>query len=203
MDKTQTQNTTDRRRYFRIEDSVNLSYQVIRAEELPERLARLESELDSDFTVMSSLAAVSQQMSGILHKIEASQPDIASYLKALDKKVDILGRALLIQNSDISEHATNQVNLSASGVAFQAAEALVEGTLLELRLLLFPSFTGIMTFAEVIGCQPLAQRENDFSHSIRVNFTHLRESDRDVIIGHVIRKQGDLLRQQREEREGS
>lgn len=191
----------DRRRYFRIDDSISLSYQVIDPAELQERMARLESELESDFTVMSSLASISQQMTGILHKIEAAQPDIASYLKALDRKVDVLGRAFLLQNSDIAEQPTNHVNLSASGVAFQTAESLEVGSQLELKLLLFPSFTGVLTFAEVVGCEPLSESDEHFTHSVRVNFNHLREADRDVIIRHVIRKQGDLLRQQREERE--
>ena len=201
MDNAEKEMQQDRRRYFRVDDAVNISYQVVDQGQLPERMERMEQEVNGDFTVMSSLAAISQQMAGVMHKVEAYNPDIASYLKALDRKIDILGRAFLLQHSDVSEQATNMVNISASGVAFHVTEPLEPGALLELKLLLFPSFTGILTFAEVVGCEPLETPDGEFTHATRVNFVHLRESDRDVIIRHVIRKQSDMLREQRQQRE--
>ncbi|MES9962141.1 MAG: PilZ domain-containing protein [Candidatus Sedimenticola sp. 20ELBAFRAG] len=196
-----TVSTDERRRFFRIDDSVNLSYTSISPDQLSERMKRLDNDLDTDFTIMSNLAAVTQQMAGVLHKVEADYPDVANYLKALNKKIDILGRAFLVQNTDLSENPANPVNISASGMAFNTTEQLEPGTLLELKLLLMPSFTGILTMAEVVSCSEMEAAEGDYRYDLRVNFTHLRDADRDVLIRHVIRLQTEDLRRQREERE--
>ncbi|MES9958026.1 MAG: PilZ domain-containing protein [Sedimenticola sp.] len=191
----------ERRRFFRINDTMNISYSPIASEDLPRHMERLDGDLDAEFTIMSNLAAVTQQMAGVLHKVEADYPDVASYLKALNRKIDILGRAFLIQNTDLSERPANPVNLSASGMAFDTVEALEKGTHLELKLLLLPSFTGILTLAEVVSCSELEEPDGDYRYNLRVNFNHLRDADRDVLIRHVIRLQTDDLRKQREERE--
>ncbi|MES9931372.1 MAG: PilZ domain-containing protein [Candidatus Sedimenticola sp. PURPLELP] len=196
-----TVSTDERRRFFRIDDSVNLSYTSISPDQLSERMKRLDNDLDTDFTIMSNLAAVTQQMAGVLHKVEADYPDVANYLKALNKKIDILGRAFLVQNTDLSENPANPVNISASGMAFNTTEQLEPGTQLELKLLLMPSFTGILTMAEVVSCREMDEAEGDYRYDLRVNFTHLRDADRDVLIRHVIRLQTEELRRQREERE--
>jgi hypothetical protein len=36
---------------------------------------------------------------------------------------------------------------------------------------------------------------------VRVDFTHLRDEDRDLLIRHIMRKQGEMLRERRIARE--
>ncbi len=191
----------ERRRYFRVDDAVSLSYHLVPREELSGRLERLEQDLESDFTIMRSLAAISQQMSGIMHKIESSEPDVADYLKAIDQKIDLLGRAFLVQNTDLTDQPAEAVNISASGMAFRVKQPVEIGAVLELKILLLPSFTGILTFAEVVACDQGQEDDDGYSHDLRVNFIHLRDDDQDVLIRHVIRRQSEMLRKRREARE--
>ena len=191
----------DRRKFFRIDDSVSLSFRPVAPADLPARLKSLEEDQSNDFTVVSSLAAISQEMAGIMHRIEVALPDVGRYLKALDSKIDLLGRAFLAGNSDLTEQRARLVNLSASGMAFSTVEALDVGTMLELKLLLLSSFTGILTYSEVVGCEPLDSAEGENAFQIRVNFTHMRENDRDVLIRHILKRQSAMLRKQREARE--
>lgn len=191
----------ERRSYFRIEDSLNLSYHEVPPEVLEERLQKLEQGVDTNFTVVSSLASISQQMTSLLHKIQADSPDIAKYLKGLDRKIELLGRTLLATESNLAEQHAHPVNLSASGMAFKSKDPAEPGAILELKLLLYPCLAGILAYGEVVGCDALEEAESGFSYCIRVNFTHLRESDRDVLIRHVIQRQTDQLRKAREERE--
>ncbi|WP_428603487.1 PilZ domain-containing protein [Sedimenticola sp.] len=193
----------ERRQFFRIDDSLSLGYRQISVDSLPASVERLENELDSDFTVVSSLAAVSQEMMGTLHKIEASRPEIAAYLKSLDKKIDILGRALLAQTTELLSKPTQSVNISATGISFAVDEYIEPGAILELKILLMPSYAGILSFAEVVGCEPVEQDVNkpDKRYQLRTAFAHIRERDRDVLIQHVIQRQGAQLRQAREAQE--
>ncbi len=191
----------ERRNFFRIDDSVNLSFQEISENALKERMSQVEMELEGGFTVMSSIAAINQNMAAVMHRIESEEPDIAEYLKAINSKIDILGRALLSKDSDLVEQPAQPVNLSASGMAFYTSEPVKNGSLLELRVLLMQSFTGIITFGEVVGCDSVDDPVGGFNYFIRINFKHMRESDRDLLIRHVVKRQGEFLRKRRENRE--
>jgi len=193
----------ERRGFFRIEDSLRISYRPIAEEAFSERLVRWLGGEEKQFTAMSGLSSISQEMVGYLHRIEAKDPDIANYLRALDKKTDILGQAMLDQVSSFADQPLRSANLSGSGLSFECAEALEPGTLLELKLLLMPDFTGLMVLAEVIGCTPQEDQESDFDFTVRVKFTHIRESDRDILIQHVTHRQSESLKKRREEREQS
>lgn len=190
----------ERRTFFRVDDSVSLSYHVISREELDDRKSLVEMEQEGNFTVMSSIASINQNMSGIMHRIEGEEPDIAEYLKAINNKIDILGRALLSKENDLVEQPAQPVNLSASGLAFYSSEPVEKGSLLELRLLMMPSFTGIITFGDVVGCDAVNDA-GGYSYFIRLNFMHMREKDRDLLIRHVVKRQGEFLRKRRESRE--
>ena len=191
----------ERRQFFRIEDSVNLGYQPVDPADLQGKLESLNSGLDDEFMVMSSLAAISQQMMGVMRRIETAQPDVADYLRALDRKVDLLGRVFLFQFSDLSEQPARAVNLSASGMAFFTSEPVDTGAILELRLLLLPSYTGLLIYADVVACDREETADGDPGYHVRVNFSRLRECDRDVLVRHILQRQSRMLQRQREERE--
>ncbi len=191
----------DRRQYFRIDDQVTLSYQTVPEDTLAEKIEHLDKGLESDFSVMSNLSVISQEMSGVLRKIEVSNPDVARYLKSLDQKIELLGRAFLAWTSDLGDQPASAVNLSANGMAFTTSEQLQAGDLLELKLLL-PSFTGLVVYAEVIACETITvEHSEEPLFQIRVTFRHLRENDRDLLIRHVLQRQSESLRRRREARE--
>lgn len=199
-DLTAASENSERRTFFRIDDSISLSYQAITKQEMEEKIERDDMEPEGGFTVMSNIASINQNMAGIMHRIEGGEPDIAAYLKAINSKIDIIGKALLSKESDLVEHPAQPVNLSASGMAFYAPEPVTKGSILELRLLLMPSFTGIVTFGEVVGCDSVKE-PNDYNNLIRLNFINMVEKDRDLLIRHVIKRQGEFLKKRREQRE--
>ena len=191
----------DRRRFFRISDAVSLSYRPVAEEDIGLRKALFKQEHESDFTIMGSLASVTQEMSGLLHKIQSSEPDIASYLTALDNKIDLLGRAFLSRYYDLADQPVQPVNISASGIAFSVQEKFEPGTFIELQLLLQPSFTGILIYGKVVSCEKGDLTGSNSSYSLSVDFTHINSSDQDILIRHVIKRQSKLLREKREARE--
>ncbi len=194
----------ERRSYFRIDDVVKLSYRVVPSEELPERIAQLEHDAGSSFTVMSSFIAMSQQMIVQLRRIEATAPDVATCIKILDQKLNILGRALLMQEEEAAGQAMKAVNISAGGMVFGSAEPYPVGAVLELKLLLMPEMTGMMIYGEVIECAENGGEEAaEEPYSLRVNFSNIREADRDILIRYLLRCQGKWLQKRRQESERS
>lgn len=188
----------DRRQFFRIDDTIRISIRAVEPAELENRLEDLEQGVRGNLSVMSSLEAVTAKMTANLRRIETRDPDLAAYLRALDQKIEILGRAFLAQDNDLVSDEAQAVNISAGGVSLNSQTAMAVGQPVEIRMLLFPSFTGVLSYGEVVGCDPLPAGEDErYSHRLRVEFVHLREQEREVLIRHVLRRQGDELRARR------
>jgi hypothetical protein len=193
---------TERRSFFRIDDAVRLSIARVPPEELAERLERLDHDLAGNFTVMSSLAAITAQMTVGLRRIENRDPDLAAYLRAIDQKIEVIGRAFIAQESEVIAERAVPVNLSAGGMSVGTDEAYPSGTPLEIRMLLFPSFTGLMIYGTVVeSCAPRDPGPAGgvrYRHLSRIEFTHIREQDRELLIRHLLRRQSDQLRDRSE-----
>lgn len=198
----QTDKACERRSYFRIDDTVRLSIARVPEGELTERLERLDLDLAGNFTVMSSLAAITAQMTVGLRRIENRDPDLAAYLRAIDQKIEVIGRAFIAQESELIAERAIPVNLSAGGMSVGTEEAFPAGTPLEIRMLLFPSFTGLMIYGTVVETCQVKEAPDGvmgrYRHLARIEFTHIREQDREILIRHLLRRQSDQLRDRAE-----
>ncbi len=186
----------ERRSYFRVDDQVRLALRKVPPGELDRLLQRLDLDLAGNFTVMSSLAAITAQATVVLRRIENRDPELASYLRAIDQKIEVIGRAFIAQEPELVAQAAVPANLSAGGMCVGVDEPLAPGDAVEIRMLLFPSFTGLMIYGSVVECQP-AEEPDAFSHRVRIEFSHIRERDRELLIRHLLRRQGDQLREDR------
>ncbi len=192
----QEKSADERREYFRIDDSIRVSYTVVDPESVPEDI---DERVHNDrFSVMTRLQGISQHLSASFHRIEQRDPDVADYLKALDEKIDLLGQSFLAEEKEMLGQPSRSVNLSAGGLALDVAEQLTLGDRVEIKLLLLPTYTGVLAYGEVVGIEANPQSEQDYPFHVRINFTHIRGSDQDALIRHIMRRQGEMLRQRRE-----
>ena len=58
----------------------------------------------------------------------------------------------------------------------------------------------LQNLVDIIDCEPFDADASpaDRRYHLRVEFTHMREADRDVLIRHILRRQGDELRARRQ-----
>lgn len=191
----------NRRSYFRIDDSVLLTYRQVPEEELLESLSNLEETVGDAFILAASFANISRTTRPLNRQIRLELPAVANYLNVLERKIDILARIILTQQMGIEEEQTSEVNLSAGGLEFQAGEPLPVDSTLEIKLIVFPSRIGILAGGKVLRCESSNNNPDPASYTIAVEFTHLRESDRQLIIKHMLNKQSMQLRQRRSHEE--
>lgn len=189
----------ERRRYFRIDDCVRLTYRQVTAEEMAAGIRQLEEGRVDQLTLMSSLTALNGQMAIHMRRIQNRDPDVALYLKSLDQKIELLAQALVAQDTSLLTQSGVPVNLSAGGMGLDVSEPIETSAMLELKMLLLPSFTGLVTYAEVVRCEqlPASDQETGHSHRLHLEFRHLRERDQDLLIRHILRRQGEQLRAER------
>lgn len=189
----------ERRQYFRIADEVALEYRPIGDDEVEALLERMHSRFVDRFTAASSFAGTTRQMAHLIHKVQSESPELARCLQAIDQKLNMIAQLFVSEEMAVGEQSRQEVSLSAGGVAFRAPNELRTGTLLELRMVLFPSMSGILTVSRVIHCERASEAGARFPWQVAVEYEHLRETDRELLVRHIMAKETEQLRAQRSE----
>ncbi len=186
----------DRRRFFRIEDNVNLFYKVI-DEQTVEALSHVSDDVLSNCSLVAALDVLSQKAHIIAPRLERSDPEIYEYLKIMDTKINLIAQAVMRQGSDFLEHSSRNVNLSASGIAFEAEESIEVGEFLEIKIMLTSCMAVIIAYAKVIYCKQNEQSD-DFPYFIGVDYVNMKDDDRELLIKHVVKRQMQQLRENKQ-----
>ena len=188
----------EKRRYYRLRDSVALKYRILTDEELARTLGRMEIGQPDLLSLASSFAAASGNMQRSFERFRHRSPDIASYLDGLNAKLDQLIQLLVANEGEFGDEPTHDVILSGSGVSIHSAIPIPVGAKLEIKLLMFPSYSCVLAFGKVVRCVMNTNGSQvGQTFDVAVDFTHIRESDRDLIVRHVNQKQTLELRNSR------
>jgi c-di-GMP-binding flagellar brake protein YcgR len=182
----------ERRRYFRVEDEIILTYRPIPPEEVPDP-EQFQSQCVDHFSLTSTLECLSRESLLQFRLIQRDHPEVAKYLEVLERKIQVLAQAFLLSANPLSDQPTRKVSLSASGLAFEAEQSLAEGQILELKLVVPPALVGILTFGKVVYCR----LKEDSRYRIGVDFLALRDQDREFLIRHVVKRQLVQLRERK------
>jgi len=194
VNKLDEKDSEDRRRFFRIDDEVNLFYKIV-----DERTVLAASAVTDDLLSSCSLATamdvLDQEARMIIYRLEKKEPEIAEYLKILDSKIKLIAQELTRQDSDISESSVRNANISATGIAFESDESVEVGELLEVKLLLSSCFAVIAIFGKVVYCKE--NRDNSMPFQVGIDYINLKDQDREVLIKHVVKRQMQQIREQK------
>ncbi len=184
----------EKRRFFRINDQVNLLYRLVDETQLTQPF-QFDRNLLENCSLTNALNLIHEESSGFLNKIEKSLPDVADYLNFMNMKIDLISQAVLrLHGEELQKDKTIHANLSAAGVSFNCAEALRVGQYIELKMLLVQSTTIIITHAKIIYCKKNHQH-NLFT--VGLEFINLSEEDRELILKHVAKKQLQQIREKK------
>lgn len=197
-----TDRNSERRNYFRVDDEVILQYRQV-LEDAARASSRSEEGAPADgFNLGSRFAALSQGLIPLMRTIKSESATTARYLAAIDKKLDILAQVLLKQELAEADNLIRKVNLGAGGIAFISKNLLETGSFLELRMILLPEMIGLTIFGQVVVSGLCESDSPGLQYRTAVEFVELHESDRDLIVSHVRRREQEVLRKERGYRRG-
>ena len=187
----------DRRRFFRIDDEVNLFYTIV-DEQTVLAASEVSDDLLSSCSLITAMDVLDQEARLIMHRIEKKEPEIAEYLKILDSKIKLLTQEISRQDKDISESSARNANISATGMAFESEKQIKVGELLEIKLLLSSCFAVIAIFGRVVYCKENTQQDTtSMPFQVGVDYINLKDQDREVLIKHVVKRQMQQIREQK------
>lgn len=177
----------ERRDYYRIDDTVGLSFETVTESELPTHDEFTTTPPD-EFQLINQLKALELENSKILHTIQEETPEIARYFKLLNQKIEAIAKTIVTQGLT-DEISTQEVTLSAGGINFISENMLATDNYVKLRMILYPSTSVINCYARVIRSEV-----TDGGFDTAFEYSLLSESDRDTLVRHVLQVQSNALR---------
>ena len=184
----------NRRESFRINDRIALCVNPLSEANYRQSRANMRNTQIKQRTLNSILAEGDSQR-GVLRHIRDSDPAIANYLQSLEERLDALARLLVGEQNITPDVPTHDVNISGNGVRFQHAQALTEGSHVELDLQLFPERTCLHMLATVVRSKEMQRRSKTGGRfMIAVDYCDIHEDDRELLIRHIHTLQMDYAR---------
>lgn len=181
----------ERREYFRIDDVVFLTFNIIPIEEFNDGPATLENIENNAFSMSADFASLNNGIHPLLNNIKQMHPDIGEYLDFLNQKIDSLNHLWLVKETDFSEEATIPANLSASGISFHTDEKIEKDQHVKIELILLPEKIGLLVFGTVVDVK---EEKETVNRRISVKYEHIRQEDQELLIKHNLNKQITDLR---------
>jgi hypothetical protein len=172
----------ERRRYFRIEDTVSLTVSRIDPDEL-------QTQID-DFWHDQQAYAVRHQFNNQLEQhlsdfksIEKNMPELARYLSVLQAQIDNLTAKVLPEQASIASDS-QKVSLSGQGMAFTSDQKMTIAETVELYLKLLPTGQTIKIYAQIVEVE-LVPEQTPEQYRISLDFTHIYESDQELLVKRI------------------
>ncbi len=185
-------NTTgNKRKALRMADEVLLKIKKLDDEKM--QAARTDFEARrSEFGVITHLKYGSEKYLPEMRVIERKHPQIASYLKFLEKQIEYVSTHINISDVANEIGKKQQVNLSAGGIRFEFDEEIGLKDHLEVSMVLLPDEVRILALAEVVRVESCPKK------MVSAKFVQLHKEDKEALIKHIHKRQMDELRKDSE-----
>ena len=180
----------ERRQYFRIKNSLFMSYETIDTNDNKQTQKETLAEPSPSLRLLKELNEIEQNNKTFLTNLPLDHKNTSTYINQLNSKISSLSE-YLVQNLDIKYKELLEVDLSGGGIRFESESELHKDQELKLDIVLVPEYRDMIIHGKVVNSQKV-KNKSTFEHS--VTFCHIQESDRDAIIKHVFKTQSEQLR---------
>lgn len=187
----------ERRRFFRIEDQVYVQFEQQSSEARPKNTQVI-------YPYINELRKIDVETKHVWHQLQNSDPQIASYLQALNRKIECLAQALLASHDTVVQEANQRIQLSEGGFSGEFDSAFEPGSQHQATMLLFPQRQTLLFTAQCIHCVPLAEATNsEPRYRVGFAFVQINEGDAQLLARHIFTVQANQRRQQHEKNDKS
>ena len=186
---------SDRREFFRINDTVFVEISAIDGKELEHRVTAISNPIPNDTNLANQqLDELTTSLTHIIDQISQADRETARALRLLDEKINLISSTIQHQKNVTDHLDTTDVNLSGGGIAFLYASPFATKSPVEVRIELSHSGTFITAIANVIACDKLHNAPEETPYSLRLAFSYMSEHDRNLLVKHTLSRQAQALR---------
>ena len=182
----------ERRRYFRVEDKIELAFRVLNEDDQYDPILSQQQALSESYAELENQIQLANQ------NVIKKWPEAAGLFDLLNRKINLMMRASGDFGSATGDLPFKQaVNLSACGIAFCSNEPLALGTRLLLRMKLKPGNHSIAVISFVMGCDISKDETQPDAFLVRADFSGISDDHQELLIQHVMLCQTRHLRERR------
>lgn len=176
---------TEKRRYFRINETIGLSYEFIEREPAKKKKNVLPNAL------LDVVSKQDKKIEGLLRELAQEQPRVAELVQLLNQKLERVVNQLVLDSGLVGRIANRvkEVNISACGMGFPNEVAAVPGEKLRVELELFPDNYLINAKGIIVGCDRVID-----GYFWRVDFYDMSSAAQEALIQHIVRRQSAQLK---------
>lgn len=186
---------SDRREFFRINDTVIVNYKVIEKDDLDDVMHRIAQGTDDDAgNEKAQLHAIQNAFSHLVEQINHHDRDIARALRMLDDKINLVSQNIQRYLNPVNPDDLTEANLSGGGIAFMVDEPIAVRGHVELHIQLLPTANTVHALATVVSCEKVLTAPPEKPFLLRMAFTHMDEQDRNQLVKHTLNRQAEMLR---------
>ncbi len=182
--------TDDRRRFFRINSELDLSIDPIKPDEVNKTIEAFDGTQPA-FSMQNSYNYQIEQHMADFRRIEAAMPEVARYLAVMEQQIRRLTEIMTPEEQTLAL-VRKQVSISAQGVSYFDRQAPEKGALVSIMMRLVPSGMQLQALARVVSVLNTAVDDDDL-YRIALDFEHIHEADRELIIKDIHAKQIEAL----------
>lgn len=182
MSRTSTsQLEQERRSSYRVSDRVGLRVSLVPAKAEQAALNNAKATRER-FAMINKLLVSREKSLPAFRKIERRSPDVAKYLRHLEKQIEMVARVFGQAGNALPDEPTDDVSISASGLSFSSESAYPVDALLELRIVLFPEQVHLFLYGRVVRVE--SELDPDLP-TVSVAFDDLSVDDSELLIKHL------------------
>jgi len=187
--------SSERREYFRIQDSVLIKYRVIQNDMQHDVQREVELNRVRIENARAALFGIESDFQQMCENLKRDQPSTVGVLQILNRKINLLERVistevLMPAPTESTQHQSKFISLSGGGLSVCAGNPLALNAKLVIDLILLPSHEPMRIFGRVVNCREIERGEYD----IGIEFDEIRDQDRERLIQHVLHRQSEQLR---------
>jgi len=171
----------ERRGSYRVADSIGLRVGLVPSQAERSALTSANGARER-FAMINKLLVMREKSLPAFRKIERTAPDVAKYLRHLEKQIETVARVLGQSGNALPDEPTDDVTLSATGLSFVSASAYPVDALLELRMVLFPEQVHLFLYGRVVRVED--ELDPDLP-TVSVAFDTISAEDSELLIKHL------------------
>jgi len=174
--------------FFTIEHAIRVNFKTVAAGFTLPDVDDLGDHMPYAFRVASEATAIDAQALRPLRNMGEHAVELANFLNAQSRKIDLL-MSLVLQQQDDPSLAYESVKFGGGGIIVKCDEAYEPEQIIELKLFLKEEASAIFCYGEVIECQQVGQQ-----YHVSLIYNCIREEDQDLLVRASLHLQTAQLR---------
>lgn len=196
----------NRRGFYRVSADALLNYKLIKQQVANQRSLKNLSvaavqrmvqslfEVSAKFRLMSELYELEVDAGQAIHASSSQSRAFKTYLAALNKKIDLIARAIVADDPQLSQQKSITISISEGGVAIPSDRAIEEDRYVAIQLLLLPDHLGLFLLGRVTQCSAA-----DTGFNLQICFEKLMPRDQQMLSRYVLQSQFEAQRKRGEQ----